>query len=74
MEWISVEDKLPSGYFSSSDICKDLSEEVLFCDKLTVYIGVYDRGYECFKAGEPFDDDLISSVSYWMPLPKLPNK
>lgn len=71
MEWIKVEDDLPSGWWSP--LHKNLSEEVLVANSCSICVAYYNRINGNWYTGEPISGEWIDSITHWMPLPKNPH-
>lgn len=77
MEWISVNDRLPTinkDINGSSISYYDRSDWVLVTDFKWVWLGYFDRRGNCFECNTGYDGDaeINKDVSYWMPLPEPP--
>jgi hypothetical protein len=71
-EWINVHNRLPTGFYSSSEINPHLSEEVLVANSCGIDIAVYDRNDHMWYVGSPADKEWIDKITHWTSLPKHP--
>lgn len=72
MKWISVKKRLPQGFWTTRH--QWLSEDVLFCNDVGMFIGRYNRENGYWETGEPADENWVDDVRYWMSLPKMPKE
>jgi len=74
MRWISVDQELPCGIYGKvrTEHNKHLSQEVLFCNDIAMFVGVYNN-YDCtWYCEEATDGNQVSDVTHWMELPPMP--
>jgi|LakMenEpi03Aug12_release.lakeMendotaPanAssembly.Ray.scaffolds.fasta_scaffold3615371_1 hypothetical protein len=73
MEWIDINKKLPQGTWTKHEWQKHLSEDVLFCNDLAIFVGRWNREKDWWETDEPAKGNWVDGVTHWMPLPKLPS-
>ena len=71
VEWISVNDALPSGQWNVNH--PYLSEEVLIANSCSINIGFYNRHDMMWYVDEPIKKEWIDKITHWMPLPANPH-
>lgn len=74
MKWISVNKELPSGIYGEirTEYNKHISQEVLFCNDIAMFVGAYNRNEETWYSEEVTDGNQVSDVTHWMELPPMP--
>jgi hypothetical protein len=74
MKWISVKQELPSGIYGKikTEYNKHISQEVLFCNDIAMFVGVYNSNEETWYSGEVEDGNQVYDVTHWMELPLRP--
>lgn len=74
MRWISVDQELPCGIYGKvrTEYNKHLSQEVLFCNDVAMFVGVYNSYEDTWYSMEPTDGNQVSDVTHWMELPLMP--
>ena len=72
MEWIDQKIK-PTGTWTKHEWQKHLSEDVLFCNDLAIFVGRWNREKWRWETDEPAKGNWVDDVTHWMPLPKMPS-
>ncbi len=70
MKWISVKEELPKGIWHK--LHEHLSEDVLFCNDLAIFVGRWNRDKWWWETDEPAEGNWVDDVTHWMPLPPMP--
>lgn len=73
--WFNVNDKLPNGNYTHIFEIQRYSQEVLFCNYIAFFIGVYDKENNQWLACQDEIDtaEIVFEVSDWAELPENPN-
>ena len=74
MKWISITEKLPSGFWCRHDSQNHLSEDVLICNSSDIFIGRWNRNELEWETDEPAARNTVYEVTHWMTLPEIPIK